>query len=81
MNEHDFCREFLRDARWRAKEAGIELPKRITTNRSDMGGKSQFQIVHADDFTGPWVGKACCSYEAKAKWIIGLVDKKIEVQP
>lgn len=78
MNQHDYCRALLADARWRASEARIKLPKNITTNSSAFGTNRQFQIVTDEEPAGPWIGRACCSYEAKAKWIIGLVDEKIK---
>lgn len=74
MSDHRFCQILLADAREQAKAAGIKLPKRITTNKSSMGTRTQYQIVTDEDPAGPWIQHACCSWFAKSEWIVGLVE-------
>lgn len=66
---HDFCRLLLSQARTEAKISRVTLPNRITALRST---RDQF-FVEADGRAGVYVS-GCCSYEAKAKYIGGILD-------
>ncbi len=71
MNVHDFCRILLQQARAEASDKGVTVPRRITA-LSD--GNGQF-FMEADGVTGEYVS-ADCAYEARAKYINSLIDRK-----
>jgi hypothetical protein len=70
MNQHDFCRVLLQQARNEAKEQSIALPKGITALSN---GNGQF-FMEADGVTGEYVS-ADCGYEARAKYIHKIIAK------
>jgi hypothetical protein len=69
MTDHSFCRVMLSDARAAAKEKGVELPRKITALRST----ERVFFVESEGQPGEFV-KGCCSYHAKARFIVSLVD-------
>jgi hypothetical protein len=71
MSDHDFCRTMLRLAREEAKAQAVEVPKNLTAISAD---KRQY-FVEMDGRSGEYVA-ADCSYDARAKFIHGLIDKQ-----
>lgn len=72
MNSHDCCRTMLSLARDSARKANVTIPQNLTALRAD---RRQF-FVEMDGQKGQYV-PADCSYEARAKFIFALVDRKI----
>jgi len=70
MNQHDFCRILLRNARKEAKEQSVAIPKGITA-LSDGNGQ---WFMEADGVTGVYVS-ADCGYEARAKYIHQIIAR------
>lgn len=68
---HAFCQQLLQDSREEAKNNGVEVPRKITALRSS--GTDQY-FMEAEGMKGVWVSGADCVWEAKAKFIAGLVD-------
>jgi hypothetical protein len=66
MDNHDFCRAELRNAR----NQKIKIPKRLRAT-GPYGGpnRKQWQITYEGENAGPYI-TACCSYAAKTYWIL-----------
>ena len=73
---HDFCRTLLRLARQEASENGVSIPNRLTALRSTICSRDQF-FIEAHGIAGVYVS-ADCAYEAKARFISQLIDKRQE---
>ncbi len=78
---HEFCRVQLRLARKEAKDNGVEVPRNITA-LSDCSGQyfieSRWPI---DDMRiGEYVS-GDCAYDARAKYIYKLIDRKMTAKP
>jgi hypothetical protein len=64
-----FCRIMLQESRKMAKEAGVTVPKHLTT-WSD--GRDYMEVWAGSDMV--WWGGASNSYEAKSAYITQLID-------
>ena len=64
-----FCRIMLAESRKMAKEAGVKIPKGLTT-WSD--GRDYMEVWADGEIV--WWGSAGNSYEAKSHYIITLID-------
>jgi len=71
MNNHIFCRTELSLIRADAIEEGVAIPKKLTALRSF---RDQY-FVEGEGITGEDVS-ACCAWDAKAKYISRLIDRK-----
>jgi hypothetical protein len=72
-DSHDFCRETLKAARKEAKEANIQLPKRITALQGTTCiTRTQF-FIEAEGVKGEFY---CgdCAFEAKTKYVRAIID-------
>ena len=70
-SKHFICRTLLAMARDEAQTYRVKIPRRITALRSTSG---QF-FIEPEGMPGQFI-KACCPFEARAKFISALVDEK-----
>ena len=77
--QHDpnvtFTSILLSNIREEAKQAGVEVPKGLTTMRPAVGGTNPYYEVWADNCLGlVWQGNAYNASDAKAKYISELIE-------
>ena len=70
-DNHGFCRLMLTKAREDAATAGVEVPKGLKALRST---KRHF-FVQSNAKDGRDVKDCCCAYNAKANYILKLIDE------
>jgi hypothetical protein len=71
MGDHRFCRTLLTQASYEARRAGVKVPAKLTALRAD---RHQF-FVEGVGIDGVYV-QGDCRWEAKARYIFSLTDRK-----
>ena len=73
MDNHDYCRVLLRDARYEAKKAGVKIPPLSSV----WINPDQYAVFLGDD----WYREmdACCSFYGRAEAITDYVTETQDV--
>lgn len=74
---HSFCRERLKHSREVAKIKKVKIPKMKTQKETSYG--DGYYVEFGEKVDGDWSKwfQSCCSYEAKAQAIQGMLKERI----